>query len=81
MEKFKSIFASKGMWGGIITVPVAIAMFFGLNVAEGDEASLAGYVTTIVTAVGGVLSLWGRWSATEQVTLTGEPPAGTVTGS
>jgi protein-S-isoprenylcysteine O-methyltransferase Ste14 len=67
MEQTKSIFSSKTVWGGVLVVVAAIAGMFGYTISADDQASLAGTIENIVLAVGGLLAIWGRITATKRI--------------
>lgn len=65
---YKSIFSSKTFWGALIT----IAGFFWTQLADVNTQGM--YVDNIMMVVGFIITVWGRFSAKKQVTLTGAPP-------
>lgn len=67
MNDIKSFFASKTVWGAAIAILPNIAALFGLNIAPGDAASAAGHVQEIAAAVGGLIAIWGRVTATKRI--------------
>ncbi|MEL6503469.1 MAG: hypothetical protein AAFQ10_03340 [Pseudomonadota bacterium] len=59
MNTFKGALASKGIWGGILaTIPQVAAMI---------DPELQGVVTNGISAIGGLLAIYGRWSASSRV--------------
>lgn len=78
----KSIFQSTTFWGAVMT---ALAMSFPtiftkLNITTANTATIAQY---IVQAIGFVITVYGRFTAKQVVTLTGGPmpPAVPASGS
>lgn len=63
----KSIFASKGVWGGVIAVLAGGAGLLGFTVTASDTSSIVSHIDSIVAAVGGLLAIWGRISATKKI--------------
>jgi hypothetical protein len=67
MEQTKGLLASKTVWGGILVVLAAIAGMFGYTITAEDQASLVSMIDNIVMAVGGLLAIWGRITATKRI--------------
>lgn len=67
MEQTKSLLASKTVWGGILVVVGAIAGMLGYTFAPEDQATVAAAIDNIVIAVGGLLAIWGRITATKRI--------------
>lgn len=68
-EETKYFLTSKGVWGGIIAVVAGIAGLLGYVVSPEDQASLEALVAGIVSAVGGIVAIYGRIKATQKVTV------------
>ena len=68
MQGYKSIFTSKVFWGAVVTV---LSSLFPkvIHVSDADAT-----VSTILTVIGGVFTVYGRWAATSKVSITGEAP-------
>lgn len=71
----KSATGSATIIGAVVIVIVQIAQLFGYFVSETDAAVLRTIiesgvlvVTSLVTIVGSVVAIWGRWRATQQIT-------------
>ncbi len=67
MTSIKSFFASKTVWGAIIAILPNVAAIVGLNIAPGDAAAVGGHVQEIAAAVGGLIAIWGRVTATKRI--------------
>lgn len=67
MEGTKGILASKTVWGGLLVVVAAVAGLFGYTFSVEDQVSVVELVERIVVAVGGLLAIWGRVTATKRI--------------
>ena len=71
MFDIKNVFASKTIWGAIAMLAPTVLGFFGVTAAETAEG--IGHATSLVNdaivAVGFVLTIWGRISATKSLRL------------
>jgi len=63
----KGIFASKTVWGGIVALLAGGAAIFGYSVSEIDQASLTEAIAGIASAVGGIIAIYGRVTATKAI--------------
>ena len=63
----KSLWASKGVWGGAIAVVAAIAGLFGYTVTEDQQGQIVETGALIASGVGGLVALWGRIVATRRI--------------
>ncbi|APX23207.1 MULTISPECIES: hypothetical protein [Salipiger] len=59
----KSIFASKGIWGGIIAILPPAMSLVGLDLSPQDAQGIVGHLDAIVSAVGGLVAIYGRVTA------------------
>jgi hypothetical protein len=77
----KTIFASTTFWGSVVSLLGVVAPHFLANLTNG--ASQSTVVSYIVAAVGFVVTVYGRFTAKQVVTLTGANPpgGGGLTGS
>lgn len=64
MNGTKSIFKSKGVWGGVIAVGAGI---FGINITELDMKEITDNAELIVASVGGLVAVYGRITATTKI--------------
>lgn len=67
MEQTKSLLASKTVWGGLLVVIAAVAGLFGYTFSAEDQASVAAMIENIVLAIGGLLAIYGRITATKRI--------------
>lgn len=63
----KGIFASKTVWGGIVALLAGGAAIFGYTFSEADQATLTEAVAGIASAVGGIIAIYGRVTATKAI--------------
>jgi hypothetical protein len=67
VETTKSWYTSKAIWGGILAIVVPIMSTIGYQMTDGDVGELANIITSVATAIGGVIAIWGRISATKAI--------------
>ena len=72
MNQKKFFLKSKTVWGLIIVAAPQIALLFGFEWGPEDNANLASVGNSIASLAGVVLAYWGRKTATEGITITGE---------
>jgi uncharacterized membrane protein HdeD (DUF308 family) len=65
MDDYKSLLASKTVWGGILALLAGVAGIFGYTVSPVDQAQAIDSVSGIVAAFGGILAIYGRIKATK----------------
>ncbi len=65
--EFKSALASKGVWGGIVAVIAGVLGLLGYTLTPADQLDLVGLLSAIVSAVGGIVAIWGRIVATKRI--------------
>lgn len=63
----KGWYQSKAVWGGIVALLAGILGIFGFNVGAEDQAALAETLLAIGSAVGGLLAIYGRVSASKKI--------------
>jgi hypothetical protein len=68
MDQSKPWWASKGLWAGVVAVltPI-IAAAFHVTVSAEDTATAVNLVSGIVESVAGLVAIYGRVSATKQI--------------
>lgn len=67
MDGWKSWIASKGVWGGIISVASVLAGLLGYNLADADKEALAVTLAGLGAGLGSVLSIIGRVKAEKKI--------------
>lgn len=67
MNDTKSLFASKTIWGVVVTALPAILKLFGFETLPGFEESAAETINGLTTAFGAVLAVYGRITATKNL--------------
>lgn len=67
MESSKPWYLSRTVWASLVTVAAALGGLMGMSIASSDQALMTEAVLQIVTAVGGVIAVLGRLSATEKI--------------
>lgn len=67
MDQVKSWLASKTVWAGIIAFASSIAGLFNFNFGIEDQTVVLDAVWNIVTAISGVVAVWGRVTATKTI--------------
>jgi len=67
MNGFKSLFASKTFWGGLLAVGAGIGGFFGFVITEEDRTAVLELGVGIASFVGGIIAIYGRIKATKQI--------------
>jgi hypothetical protein len=64
MTNEKSWFASKTIWASIVTIGLSCSGFFNGSLESADHASLSDTIVQFLTALSGVVALFGRIGAT-----------------
>ncbi len=59
----KSIFSSKTFWGLVLAIAAPLAAKYGYTL------DTEGWSNDLVTGIGAVLAIWGRWTATKAVRI------------
>lgn len=67
MGSEKQWYESKGVWGGIVTVLAVIAGAAGYSVSPEAQQELVVYLSGAASAVGGLLSWYGRVVADKRI--------------
>lgn len=63
----KSMWASKGVWGGIIAVVASGAGIWGYTITPADQGNIVELITSIVALGGGALAIIGRIFASKKI--------------
>lgn len=67
MTEMKPWYLSRTIWASLITVAVSLAGMAGLPPGGFDDAGLADAVVQALTAISGLIALFGRLSATDRI--------------
>ena len=71
MSGIKSIFSSKGVWGGAIALIFTLLPLFGINIGAEDQASILGNIEGIIAAAAVLFAIYGRITAKTTLTVSG----------
>ena len=67
----KSWWASKTIWGAVITVVCVVLSIFGVEITDAEQSAIRDNLTELVTlggaVVGAVLSIYGRVKASKSI--------------
>jgi hypothetical protein len=63
----KSLLMSKTFWGAVMAIVASLVGFAGYTFGAEDQQALVEVITTVGTAVGGVLAIYGRVKATKAI--------------
>lgn len=67
-QESKPWYLSRGVIGGAVAaIAAAVGLVLKVSLDEAAQSQLTDLVLTIVTAVAGIVAVWGRVSATKQV--------------
>lgn len=67
MNGTKPWYLSRTIWASIVTVLTGAAGLFGLPMAGIDTGALTETILQLVTAVSGLIAIFGRLSATNRI--------------
>ena len=67
MMDMKTWYQSKTVWGALLTIGASFANAAGYDIAPADQVDFSERITTIITAAGGLLALYGRLSASKRL--------------
>ena len=67
MNDFKPWYASKTIWGAIVSIVAALASALGMEIDGGLQMELVDAILALAAAVGGVIALIGRIVATDYI--------------
>lgn len=67
MSLTKPWYLSKTIWASIVTIGSAVAGLWGLPVAGIDNTALTDTILQAITAISGLLAIFGRLSASEKI--------------
>lgn len=64
---YKSAFASRAVWGGIIAILASALGLWGYSISPDDQARIIDIVVSLGGAVGGAMAIYGRIKATKKI--------------
>ena len=67
MTEMKPWYLSRTIWASLITIVTAAAGMLGVPVAGLDNSALADTVLQAVTAISGLVAIFGRMGAKERI--------------
>ena len=67
MTSIKPWYLSRTIWASVVTVGSAAAAIFGIPVAGLDNAALTESVLQAVTAISGIVAIFGRVGAVSKI--------------
>lgn len=66
-EDSKSAFRSKTIWGGLMAIAAPLLGLLGYSLSPADQAEIVAAVSAIFGAVGGLITIYGRLTATKRI--------------
>ncbi len=63
----KNWYTSKTIWAGVVTIAASALGFFGFQLDADSQAGVTEFILTIVTAISGLVAIYGRVTATKKV--------------
>lgn len=77
MNSYKAILYSTTFWGAVVSLAsTLVPKFFTIIGLDPGPTGQATLVKDIVLAIGFVVTVYGRLTATQLVSFSGKPPAG-----
>ena len=67
MPDLKNWYNSKTIWGAIIAILASALQFAGVDIAAADRGEIVDAVVNIAGALGGLLAVYGRVTATSVI--------------
>jgi hypothetical protein len=67
MEDDKQWYLSKTVWGALLALGASVLQFTGIQVGAADQSSIADSAVAIAGAVGSLIAVYGRVSATSAI--------------
>lgn len=67
MTLTKPWYLSKTIWASIVTISTALAGLFGMPLAGVDNAALTDTILQAITALSGLIAVFGRIAAAERI--------------
>ncbi len=71
MDDLKHWYNSKTIWGALISVIASLLHVSGINIAAADQGQLVDSIVNIAGALGGLLAVYGRVTATSAIKSAG----------
>ena len=63
----KKWYESKTIWGSIVTIAASVAGMFGHPIDEATQANIMTNITSAITAIGGLWTMFGRIAADKRI--------------
>lgn len=67
MTDYKSLLASKSVWGGVVVVLATVAQLAGVEVGADDQAAMTDILFGAAQLVGSAVAVYGRITATKRI--------------
>lgn len=67
MNDNKPWYLSKTIWAALVSIIATLAAFFGITIDDGLRESLSGGLLQLVTAIAGIITIFGRVSASTKI--------------
>jgi hypothetical protein len=64
MEDVKQWYLSKTVWGGLLAMAASALQLRGWQLGASDQSALVDSIVSLLGAVGGILAVYGRITAT-----------------
>lgn len=71
MDDVKHWYNSKTIWGALISVGASLAQVAGIDLGVAEQAQIADSLVAIVGAVGGLVAIYGRLTASSVIASIG----------
>lgn len=65
MDDTKPWYLSRTVWGALIAIAASVGGAFGIMLGEADQATLTDAILQVVGAIGALVALFGRLSASQ----------------
>jgi hypothetical protein len=67
MNDYKSLLASKTVWGGFLALFAGFAGIFGYSISPADQVQAVDAVASVASSIGGIVAIYGRVKATKVI--------------
>lgn len=71
MYDLKNWYHSKTIWGALVAVGASALKVAGIDIPAGDQGTVVDSLVNIAGAVGGLLAVYGRLTATSAIRTSG----------